>query len=72
MEHKGDRKKIVTYWQQLSEVERSMREQESVQEEKERAIQKETEWNAGNLFPLFKKTAQLCICQTEEQYLCFH
>lgn len=35
MGHKGDRKKIVRYWQQLSEVERSMREHESVQEERE-------------------------------------
>lgn len=55
MEYKSDRKKIVSYQQQLRGVGGSMWQQESVQEEEERAMQEEVEWKAGNEFPLFKK-----------------
>lgn len=63
MGHKGDRKKIVRYWQQLSEVERSMREHESVQEERE-SNAKGGRVECWKCVPIVqKKTAQLCICQ---------
>lgn len=62
MGHKGDRKKIVRYWQQLSEVERSMREHESVQEERE-SNAKGGRVECWKCVPIVQKTAQLCICQ---------
>ena len=75
MEHKSDRKKIVSYWQQPRGVEGTVWQQGSVQEEKERAMQKEVEWKAGNEFPLFRKdsTAALHTPATGEcQHLCIH
>lgn len=75
MAHKSDRKKIISDLQQLRGVEGSMWPQESVQEEKERAMQKEVEWKAGNEFPLFKKESRRAWhtpATGEGQQLCIH
>lgn len=66
MEHKSDRKKIVRYWQQLRGVEGSMWQHESMQEEKETAMQKKVEWKAGKDFLLFKKD-EIAALHTQHQ-----